>query len=63
MKNEKFISHAGELNLISNKDMRCAMCAFAYEDNDVECVKYNQKPLSIIRGGKCPNFNKKKQQN
>lgn len=63
MKNDKFISRVGELNLISNKDMNCGKCVFAYEGNDVECVKYKQKPLSVIRGGECPNFNKKKQQN
>jgi hypothetical protein len=60
MSSEKFISKSGELHLIRNIDMHCKDCGFPYENSDVECVKYKQKPLSVIRNGECQNFKKKK---
>lgn len=57
---EKFTSKSEEMHLIRNDNMHCKDCDFAYENSDIECVKYKQKPLGVIIGGKCPDFNKKK---
>ena len=57
MKN-KFSFRHGETNVIANNDLACGNCAFAYKERVADCIMFNQKPLSVLKGGNCP----KKQQ-
>lgn len=56
--NDKFIYKGNETRTIENADLVCKNCAFVYKDSVIECGAYHQKPLDILKGGKCP---KKKQ--
>ena len=51
--NEKFVSKKGEMHLIENAELDCKDCIFAYEDRTIDCIMYNQKPISILDGNKC----------
>ena len=54
----KFVYEKGEIAQVKNEDIACKGCIFAYDGRAIDCVIYNQKPLSVLDGGHC----EKKQQ-
>ena len=53
MNNDKFTTKTGEMQLITNEELHCNNCVFAYKDRTIDCIMYEQKPLSILDGGAC----------
>lgn len=51
--NDKFSFQQSEAEKIENAALTCADCVFAYSDRVVDCVKFNQKPLSVLNGEDC----------
>ena len=41
---------------IKNSMLCCARCAHIWENSTAECEIYEQKPLSVLRGGDCPDL-------
>lgn len=51
--NDKFSFQQSEAEKIENAALTCADCGFAYSDRVVDCVRFNQKPLSVLNGEDC----------
>ena len=45
-----------EAATINNAMLCCARCAHIWENSTAECEVYEQKPLSVLRGGPCPDL-------
>lgn len=55
---DRIKSEQSTIQRITNSDLVCHDCAFAFDDsvvlgNTSKCSKYSMKPASIIAGGKC----------
>lgn len=60
--NEKFSFQKGDANKIENRNLDCRGCVFAYADSVSECVMFNQKPLSVLKGNSCKKKMQKKKE-
>lgn len=59
MNNNKFVSQAGEMQVVRNENLMCANCKFAYTDAVSTCVRYLvYKPLKVLQGGWCEKYEK-----
>ena len=45
-----------DADIITNDKLCCAACAHLWAHHTVECGIYEQKPLSVLRGGDCPDL-------
>ena len=45
-----------EVTTVKNDTLCCARCAHIWENSTAECAVYEQKPLSVLRGGLCPDL-------
>ena len=53
----RFIWEAGDVELVTNKDMQCAGCKFVINGNATECEKYDVKPRPVMDNEKpCSQF-------
>ena len=42
-----------DVEFITNDTLCCARCVHLWPDKTVECEIFEQKPLSVLRGGDC----------
>lgn len=45
-----------EATTIKNDMLCCTRCVHIWENSTAECAIYEQKPLSVLRGGLCPDL-------
>ena len=50
----RFVQH--DAVVITNDMLCCARCAHVWADKTAECGIFERKPLSVLRGGDCPDW-------
>ena len=50
----KFSFQHGEAKKVENQNLDCFGCVLVYPDRVSECVAFHQKPISVLKGDKCP---------
>ena len=49
---DRFMQH--DVEIITNEKLCCARCVYVWAQKTAECEIYERKPLSVLRGGECP---------
>ena len=55
---EKWTKDKNPLQPVKNERLTCRTCKKRYEDRTVDCKVFKVKPLSVLKGGVCSEYEK-----